>query len=139
MQIDRFDGGYDFLSNFFMHPVTLDGMTYTSNEHAYQAAKTLDQAQREFIKTRTTPGAAKRAGRRVTLRPDWEQIKIGVMEDLVRQKFHSPGLKERLLATGNDELIEGNTWGDKFWGTVNGVGQNHLGKILMKIRDEVKK
>lgn len=139
MKIDRFDGGYDFLSNFFMHPVTLDGVVYPSNEHAYQAAKTLDAGERELVRLRTTPAQAKRMGRKVTLRPDWERIKIGVMEDLVRQKFNSPGLKERLLATGNDELEEGNTWGDRFWGTVNGVGQNHLGKILMKIRDEVKR
>lgn len=136
--IDRFDGDYDFLSNFHMHPVTLDGVVYPSNEHAYQAAKTLDQAEREYVRTRTTPGLAKKAGRRnVTLRPDWDQVKLGVMEDLCRQKFQDPQLRKLLLATAPHDLVEGNWWNDTFWGVCNGRGENHLGQILMGIREEV--
>jgi N-glycosidase YbiA len=138
MKIDKFDGGYRFLSNFYMHPVKLDGVIYPSSEHGYQAAKTLDPAQREIIRTCSTPGQAKRAGKKVSLRPDWESVKLQVMEDLVRQKFNSPGLKELLLSTNNDELVEGNAWGDTYWGVCNGRGQNHLGKILMKVRQELR-
>jgi ribA/ribD-fused uncharacterized protein len=140
VKIDRFEGDYRIYSNFYMHPVTLkdDGITYPSNEHGYHAMKTLDPAEREYIRSRTTPGQAKRAGQRVTLRPDWNEIKLDVMLDLVRQKFNSPGLKEQLLSTGNDELEEGNGWGDKFWGVCNGVGENYLGKILMQVRKELR-
>lgn len=137
MKIDQFKDGYDFLSNFFLHPVTLDGVVYLSNEHAYQAAKTLNITEREFVKTRATPGLAKKAGRKVTLRPDWEQIKLTVMEDLVRQKFQDATLKKQLLDTGTSELVEGNWWNDRFWGVCNGQGENHLGRILMEVREEL--
>lgn len=151
MKIDRFEDGYDFLSNFFLHPVTMDGVIYNSTEVAYQAAKTLDLNERDLVRQKPvhddgkivayierTPGQAKKEGRRVTLRPDWERVKIQVMEDLVRQKFQHPALKEQLLATGTAELVEGNWWNDTFWGVCNGKGENHLGRILMKIREELK-
>ena len=139
MKIDRFEGGYEFLSNFFMHPVTLDGVIYPSNEHAYQAAKSVNPDEREFVRACATPGQAKKAGRRnVTLRADWEEFKLKVMEDLVRQKFHDSDLKKQLLDTGTSELIEGNWWNDTFWGVCNGKGEKHLGRILMKIREELK-
>lgn len=79
---------------------------------------------------------AKRAGQRLALRPDWEQIKQAVMLNLQRQKYSYPELRTLLLATGNLELIEGNTWGDTYWGVCNGVGDNWLGKILMQVRAE---
>jgi len=149
MKIDKFEDGYAAFSNFLLHPVILDGVVYPSNEHAYHAAKTLDKALRrtvvfqtkivngEKVEVVTTPGQCKRIGRKLPLRPDWEQVKLQVMEDLVRQKFQDPDLKEILLDTGKDELIEGNWWGDTFWGVCNGVGENHLGKILMKVREEL--
>lgn len=138
MKIDKFEGEYDFLSNFFIHPVTYDETVYVSNEHAYQAAKTLDTDEREVIEMAKTPGQAKKFGRGATLRSDWEQIKLSVMEDLVRQKFQDPTLKQKLLDTGTAELIEGNWWNDTFWGVSNGRGQNHLGLILMKVREELR-
>jgi ribA/ribD-fused uncharacterized protein len=73
------------------------------------------------------------------MRPDWEQVKILIMTSLVRDKFtRHQDLKEQLLATGDAELIEGNWWGDTFWGVCKGKGENHLGKVLMKVREELK-
>lgn len=138
--IRSFDGRNRWLSNFWPSVVTLDDVEYSTVEHAYQAAKTLNLAQREMIRTSLSPGIAKRYGRRVTMRHDWEQIKLSVMENLLRQKFQISTLQKWLASTGDIDLIEGNRWGDTFWGVdlrVNPpVGENHLGKLLMKIRDE---
>jgi ribA/ribD-fused uncharacterized protein len=136
--IKEFRGAYRFLSNFWPASVTYEGITYPSSEAAYQAAKTLNDKERKaFAKMR--PGDAKRAGRKLRLRSDWEQVKLRVMEEIVRIKFFSnPKLGELLLSTGEAKLREGNTWGDKYWGVVGNTGQNHLGKILMKIRKELK-
>ncbi len=137
--IDRFDGTkYRFLSNFYMAPVVYEGITYPSSEHAYQAAKTADVGSRLLLADLKTAGEVKRAGARLKLRADWNDVKISVMENIVRLKFEQhPDLAEKLLATGNAELIEGNTWGDRFWGQVDGVGENHLGQVLMRIRNEL--
>lgn len=132
-----FRGPYAFLSNFHDAPVKLDGVTYPSVEHAYMAAKTTNPIQRMAIYSCKTPADAKRMGRKVTLRPDWDKVKLSVMEDLLRQKFQIPYLKMMLLHTGETPLVEENTWGDKYWGTCYGVGQNNLGRLLMKIRDEL--
>lgn len=131
---------YRFLSNFQAATVEYDGLEYPSTEHAYQAAKTEDAAQRRRIREAQKPGDAKRLGKQVKMRTDWEQIKVGVMKDLVRQKFTKhKELKEKLLATGDAYLEETNTWNDTFWGVCKGKGQNHLGKILMEVRQELKK
>jgi ribA/ribD-fused uncharacterized protein len=127
-------------SNFLPCPVELDGVTYPSVEHAYQAAKTNDPAQRERVRGMPTSGKAKQAGRKVTIREDWEESKIEVMRGLLRQKF-APGTEcaRLLLETGERELIEVNTWGDRFWGeSPRGVGENHLGKLLMERRAELR-
>jgi len=135
--IDKFDGTeFRFLSNFYPSKVVLDDIEFPTVEHAFQAAKTLDIEERLTIKEASTPGVAKIMGRHVALRLDWEEIKIDVMEALVRQKFNDPALREKLLATGDQILVEGNTWHDSFWGVYNGIGANNLGKILMKIRNE---
>jgi ribA/ribD-fused uncharacterized protein len=136
--IDSFSGEWRPLSNFWYAPVMLDGITYATNEHAFQAAKTLDVSERVRILNAATPGIAKSLGRACTLRPDWEARKIEVMTDLNRQKYKNPELRSLLLSTGDASLIEGNHWGDTFWGVCNGVGKNYLGKILMSIRDECK-
>jgi ribA/ribD-fused uncharacterized protein len=137
--ITSFQGPYRFLSNFWPAVVRYEGSVYPSVEHAYQAAKTLDLSAREAIRVRTSPGEAKRMGKSLVLREDWEQIRLEIMEDLVRQKFrNSKDLTTLLLATADRPLQEGNTWGDRFWGMVNGQGQNHLGKIIMKIREELR-
>lgn len=136
--IDSFAGRYRFLSNFAPCKVTYDGIEYPSTEHAYQAAKTLDPSVRRQFRDCEKPNDAKKLGRKVVLRPDWESIKLDVMEELLRQKFSQPDFKRALLNTGDEELIEGNTWGDTFWGVCKGKGANHLGKILMKIRKDLR-
>lgn len=142
--ITRFTGHYRFLSNFYPATIEYEGEKYYSTEHAYQAMKTTDLRKREPLqfKSGTTlsisPGKVKSWGRAVPLRSDWEDIKMGVMEGILRAKFEIHELRTQLLATGERELIEGNNWGDRFWGVVDGVGENHLGKLLMKIREEIR-
>lgn len=137
--INNFRGDYFFLSNFYIAPVTYADITYTSNEAAFQAQKLADPERRiEF--GGLNPSEAKKLGRHVPLRPDWEEVKIGIMYQIVTAKFmQNPALRLRLQATGSAQLEEGNTWGDTFWGRVNGIGQNHLGKILMQVRSELHK
>lgn len=135
--ISRFSGLHSFLSNFYPARVSLDGEVYRAVEYAYQAAKTTDEGLRLKVQEALNSTLARRLGRHLGLRPGWEEMKLEIMENLVRQKFQNPRLAEKLLETGTDELIEGNWWGDTFWGVCNGVGENHLGKILMKIRKEL--
>jgi len=141
--IDFFDGNYFFLSNFFETPVKYDGLTYPSVEHAFQAAKSQDPAVRQsFIQECQTPDQAKKKRRKIPLRPDWEFVKIEVMTTIVRNKFKSNHLlKSKLLDTRDTILIEGNFWNDTFWGIdlTTGIGKNHLGQILMKVRSELEK
>lgn len=133
--IDSFKGEYDFLSNFHPSVVVYNGSQYPTVEHAYQAAKTDDVVLIEQIRTASTPGKAKKLGRNLELRPDWEERKRIVMVILLVQKFkYGTELAEKLMATDPYELIEGNWWGDVYWGVCKGIGQNHLGKILMRIR-----
>jgi len=134
--ITSFRGPYRFLSNFHPCLIKRDGLTFSSVEHAYQAAKSLDPAVRAEFTESIPPGAAKRRGRRVKLRPDWEEVKLDVMLGLLRRKFTQLDLRRQLLATGDAELIEDNDWGDHFWGVCMGVGENHLGKLLMQVRGE---
>ena len=142
--IDQFDGKYAFLSNFYDSPipVRVGNEIYTAKtvEHAFQAAKTLlyDNPMAIRILTAETPGKAKKLGRHCRLHPDWEEVKDRVMLDLVRKKFQDPELAQKLIATGDEELIEGNWWGDRYWCVCEGQGQNKLGNILMKIRKELK-
>lgn len=134
--INEFRGKYYFLSNFYETPVTWNGLTYLNNEAAFQSAKTF--SDRECF-TNLDPSSAKKLGRKVQLRSDWENVKDDVMYEICKAKFsQNTELKKRLLSTGNEHLEEGNTWGDKIWRTVNGIGENRLGKILMRIREELR-
>ena len=139
MKINHFRGEYAFLSNFWEVPVTYKGLTYGSNEAAFQAQKCMTEEEKmEFTALR--PSASKKLGRRVQLRPDWEEVKVGIMEEIVRAKFtQNEDLKWRLIGTGDACLEEGNTWHDTCWGVdaKTGEGLNHLGKILMKVRKEL--
>lgn len=136
-QITRFDGEFSFLSNFYLCWIPFEGHTYASVEHAYQASKTFNPKMREMIRLAPTPGRAKRAGQILTLRSDWNDVKVAVMEELLREKFRSVRLQILLRETGDRPLIEGNSWNDFFWGVCKGKGLNHLGKLLMKIRSEL--
>lgn len=135
--INSFEGKYAFLSNFYEHPISEGSLTFPTNEHYFQAMKTLDLAERIAIARAGTPGQSKRMGRSVKLRSDWEDVKLSVMETALRLKFADPELAAMLKATGDEELVEGNWWNDTFWGVCNGVGENNLGKLLMKIRAEL--
>ncbi|MCA9071027.1 MAG: NADAR family protein [Planctomycetaceae bacterium] len=136
--VDSFAGEYRFLSNFYPSPIRVDGLLYPTVEHAFQAAKTPDKEEKRKIADARSPGRAKALGRKVRLRKDWESVKVGIMKQLVLLKFREhPDLEERLLATDDAELIEGNTWNDRFWGVCNGHGKNHLGKALMWVRTQL--
>jgi len=137
--IDSFTGKYRWLSNFEPSTIEMDGLLYRTVEHAYQAAKTIDVAERIRVQRCDTPGIAKKLGQQVRLRKDWEDIKVDVMTKLVRKKFSVEPLRSKLLETGASKLIEGNWWQDTFWGVCRGKGQNKLGKILMKVRTELQR
>lgn len=132
--IASFEKEYRFLSNFWPCEIRYGGFTFPSTEHAYQAAKTLDMEDRRRISLAKTPGEAKKMGRAVTMRPDWDDVKEQVMRQLLLIKFGDPILMTRLKDTGTRELIEGNHWGDFYWGVCGGRGLNKLGKLLMLLR-----
>lgn len=130
-----FRGDYAFLSNFHKCKIEFEGYIYPTVEHAFQAAKTFDKEEREKIRSVASPVIAKRIGRKVKLRNDWEIVKSDIMYTLLKKKFADQELKKMLLATGDAELIEGNNHGDRYWGQVNGSGKNMLGKLLMQVRE----
>lgn len=133
--IDEFRGEYRFLSNFYRAPIVCEGEVFPTVEHAYQCAKTLDAQERAHIMKANTPGVAKKRGRNVTVRPNWDEVKVDIMTYLVCEKFtQHPHLAEKLVATGDKWLVEGNDWGDTFWGVCNSEGENKLGRILMEVR-----
>lgn len=134
--ISEFRGKYYFLSNFYSSPVYYRGMTFQNAEAAFHSQKDLARAA-EF--TRLNPSEAKRLGRRVRLRCDWEDVKDGIMFEVVMAKFGgSQTLTDALLATGNKKLVEGNTWGDRYWGVCDGRGLNKLGDILERVRENLR-
>lgn len=138
-EITEFSGEHRFLSNFYEATVSLDGESYPSTEHAFQAAKTMNLDERRQIRMELAPGRAKRLGRTVTIREDWEKVKFNVMLELVRQKFwRHPDLAEKLLDTRHAKLVEENSWNDTVWGVCDGVGDNKLGGILMQVRGELR-
>ena len=142
--IIKFSGGYRFLSNFWVCDVEFDGDTYPSSEHAFQAAKAINKADREPIKNAASASAAKRLGRRLVLRVDWESVKDSIMLEVLRSKYSlNKDLGDRLLDTNDAILIEGNEWHDNYFGVCycdncSGTGKNKLGEILMKVRNELK-
>lgn len=138
MAIESFTNEYSFLSNFYPSSIQYYGIEYPTVEHAYQAAKTHSISLRQEVALLDSPGKAKRAGKKLPLRDDWEDIKIDVMRLLLEKKFKSyPDLMQKLIDTNPQELIEGNTWGDRFWGQCPiGNGKNTLGKLLMSIRTQ---
>ena len=134
--ITRFRGPFKFLSNLYATPITYKGHTYCCLEAAYQAQKSLDSTIHARFANIRLPYKARGMGQRIkTIRPDWFDIRISIMEELLYIKFSHPQLKEWLQCTGQSKIVECNTWGDTFWGIYNGVGENHLGTLLMKVRD----
>ena len=135
--ITKFRDDNFFLSYFYVAPVFYHGIRFENNEAAFQAAKCPERMQEFCV---LNPSEAKRLGRRVELRQDWEDIKYDVMYQVCKAKFlQNRDLMKRLIETGDAELVEDNTWNDTIWGVCNGVGENHLGKILMRIREELQR
>lgn len=118
-------------------PIRMGGLDFHSVEHFYQAAKTRDPEQRKLIQEAATPYKARELGRKVQPREDWDDIRLEVMEAGLRKKFAQPRLAAALAATGDALILEGNTWGDTFWGVCRNNGRNHLGRLLMQIRSEL--
>src|SRR4051812_43006627 len=119
--VEYFSGEYRFLSNFFPSTIRYEQILYPTVEHAFQAAKAPTVSEKRLIAAASSAGRAKQMGRQVRLPETWESIKVGIMRDLVRLKFTKHrDLRELLLVTGDLPLIEGNTWGDRFWGVCGG-------------------
>lgn len=137
--IDSFRGPYRWLSNFHEVPILFEGVMYPSTEAAYMSAKTTDPEVKEKIRSFATAREVKAFSKTMKVRPDWDRnMRLAVMETVLRTKFTTnEELKMKLIETWPAKLVEGNNWGDTFWGVCNGVGENNLGKILMKIRAEV--
>ena len=140
--VDAFSGDYDFLSNFYPVNIFTEGFTFKSVEHAYQASKSNSHADWKLIESlgADQAGKAKRLGRKFKLRRNWDLVKISLMRRFLEMKFLDPELREKLLATGDAELIEGNYWHDNYWGDCRCdkckhiPGFNNLGKLLMRLR-----
>lgn len=136
--IKEFRNEHSYLSNFHPCLIKVRDLTFTSTEACFQACKCTNPADRnKFVGI--SPKEAKSLGRKVTLRPDWDGVKVDCMYKTLKLKFKDPELKAKLLATGSEELQEGNYWNDCFWGIdlKTGKGLNMLGKLLMKLRAEL--
>ena len=137
--ITSFSDDFEFLSNFYPSPITIENTLFPTVEHAFQSFKSTNPSDMQRIANIKTPGQAKRLGRKIEVRKDWKLVKINVMRLCLKLKFANPVLKEKLLATGDAVLIEGNNWGDTFWGQTNKdgkwIGKNMLGILLMELRD----
>lgn len=135
--IDRFAGPDRFLSNFYLAEIMWEGKPYPSSEHLYQAMKAGTEEEREWVRTAPTAREAKFRGQRVRATADWNERRIGAMRLVLEAKFDQhPDLAAKLDGIGDASLVEGNTWGDTFWGvdTETGQGENHLGELLMELR-----
>ena len=147
--IDSFKGRWAFLSNFYPCEIEHQGIRYPSVEHFYVSMKCNNEQMingkhytigdfREMIAITPSPGLVKKIGQKIKVRSDWDDKKLEFMNWAIREKFKDMNLSELLIGTEDMELIESNTWNDTFWGVCNGKGKNHLGKILMKVRDELR-
>lgn len=151
--ITSFRGKYWFLSNFHPCDIEYQGIVYPSVEHYYVAMKVKNDQTlngryytaadfKEYLAKIKSPEIVKKIGTMIKVRSDWEEKKIEFMTYGIKEKFKNEELKEQLISTGNDQIIEGNYWHDCFWGQCNcdrckGKGKNNLGKIIMKVRDEL--
>jgi ribA/ribD-fused uncharacterized protein len=138
-----FTGRYRFLSNFYERPLTYRDIEFPTAEHAYQAQKAVTERGFQAIRNAKDAKQAKRKGRRIVCREDWDIVKDDIMLEILRAKFRDPSMALRLLATRGTELVEHNYWHDNYWGSCDcggfmcGDGENVLGKLLMQIREEI--
>lgn len=138
--IKEFKNQYFFLSNFYECPIYYNKLVFCNAEAAFQAQKVIDEKEQyKFINLNASQ--ARKLGKTIALREDWEEVKDNIMYEIVKRKFTvNKELQQKLLETKEEELVEGNWWHDTYWGvdSKTGIGQNKLGKILMKVREEVK-
>lgn len=133
--IRGFRDTYAFMSNFYGAPVMYNGIRYVNSENAYQAQK---EPARATDFTNLQPNQSKKLGRTLNIRKDWDAVKLQIMYEIVRAKFtQNKPLARQLLRTGQRNIIEENYWNDTYWGVCRGTGENHLGKILMRVRSEL--
>lgn len=137
--IEMFRGEFSFLSNFYDVEIKYGSLKFKNVESAFQALKSKDYDVRKMFEN-LSGSESKKLGRKIKLREDWSEIKDDVMEYLIRIKFKNERLRRMLLATGEQPLIEGNYWNDRYWGVdlKSGIGENRLGKILMKVRKDIR-
>jgi ribA/ribD-fused uncharacterized protein len=132
---------YGCFSNFSAHPFELDGQWWPTSEHYFQANKFLSPADRDAVRSVTSPMQAARIGRSRSrpMGPDWEQVKDDLMRRAVLAKFRShPDIAEILLGTGGEDIVEASPT-DSYWGTgADDKGLNRLGQILMEVRAELR-
>tara|TARA_R110000851_G_scaffold248445_2_gene400962 strand:+ start:1427 stop:2317 length:891 start_codon:yes stop_codon:yes gene_type:complete len=139
VMIKQFIDEYRWLSNFAPVTIKFDGIEYASVEHAYMSAKSDDMEWKsKCADKQITAGQIKRKSKDIMLVDDWEELKLGVMEECTRLKFNEEPYRTLLEGTNHEEIEEGNTWNDTFWGInlKTGEGENNLGKLIMKIRGE---
>lgn len=137
MKIDKFRDEHFFLSNFYIHPIIINGREYKSSEHYFQACKMLRAEDHDLVSNQELPGLARKLAHLLPMRDDWDQVKDNIMRQALKEKFADPELKSKLLSTAPAELIEGNWWHDTYWGIdqKTGEGKNMLGHLLMELRD----
>lgn len=138
--IKEFKNQYFFLSNFYECPIYYNKLVFCNAEAAFQAQKVIDEKEQyKFINLNASQ--ARKLGKTIVLRKDWEEVKDNIMYEIVKRKFTvNKELQQKLIDTKDEELVEGNWWHDTYWGmdSKTGIGKNKLGKILMKVREEVK-
>lgn len=134
-------GGWiqNWFSNMRRSPIVIDGIEYAAVENYFQSHKSLDPSEHIRI-SQLAPNISKREGRKLALRPDWEEVKYDVMMTALRAKFSQPYWRKLLLDTGDETIIEWNNWNDRIWGVsiTDCLGYNLLGKALMEIREELR-
>lgn len=143
-----FQDEYRWLSNFDPTPLVYGGLQIKTAEHLYNALKTNSLEEALHVLDADTPGQAKRRGQKVTLKDNWDNLeKFVAMRTTVGVKFiGNLKLASKLVETGDLELIEANHWHDQVWGDCfcgqpqcETEGKNHLGKILMELRSDLRK
>lgn len=138
--IKEFQGEFRWLSNFAPCQIVLDQITYPSVEHAYMSAKSDNPEWKIFCSVgNKTAGEVKKASRTIKLVDNWNDTKLSVMQECIKQKFNQEPYKTKLIDTGNQHIQEGNMWNDKFWGVClkTNKGENNLGKLIMTMRNEL--
>lgn len=138
--ITKFRGDHFFLSNMFPCEINYNGNVFGSSEAAYMSRKNNSKSWLSTCINTKNPILVKTMSHSIYIIKKWPEIKLQVMSDILRIKFSIPELQAKLFETGDEEIYEGNTWNDRYWGVdhLTLQGENHLGKLLMNIREQIK-